>query len=203
MNANCNAKGRTKYQSKQKHRSKHSLCVMISSVFLMQTPVVHADQQQVQSQLAPVSQTTSPSWPDQISDATARGIRYSVRNTDHFLDDPLRTEPKVLHDGTSLPNDPNLLSCTYGRYGIQPETSPWMIDPHDIQANARRTAQQEQQQNHALNQSPLTLSEAMDVAICHNPQLQGTWAAIKVQAAALGEARAAYLHPHRQHQSDA
>lgn len=41
--------------------------------------------------------------------------------------------------------------------------------------------------------NPLTLAQAMDVALCHNPQLQGTWATIKVQAAALGEARAAYL----------
>jgi outer membrane protein len=41
--------------------------------------------------------------------------------------------------------------------------------------------------------SPLTLAVAVDLALCHNPQLQGTWAAIKVQAAAVGEARAAYL----------
>ena len=32
----------------------------------------------------------------------------------------------------------------------------------------------------------------IDIALCNNPQLAGTWAAIKVQAAALGEAGAAY-----------
>ncbi len=44
-----------------------------------------------------------------------------------------------------------------------------------------------------LGSTPLTLSEAVDVGLCANPQAQGAWAAIKVQAAALGEARAAYL----------
>jgi outer membrane protein len=41
--------------------------------------------------------------------------------------------------------------------------------------------------------SPLTLGEAVDLALCNNPQIQAAWANIKIQAAALGEARAAYL----------
>lgn len=40
---------------------------------------------------------------------------------------------------------------------------------------------------------PLTLSEAIDLALCHNPQVQSAWASIKVQAAQVGETRAAYL----------
>jgi outer membrane protein len=40
---------------------------------------------------------------------------------------------------------------------------------------------------------PLTLGEAVDIALSNNPQIQSTWANIKVQAGALGEARAAYL----------
>lgn len=39
----------------------------------------------------------------------------------------------------------------------------------------------------------LTLSDAIDLALCQNPQVQSTWAGIKVQAAQVGEARAAYL----------
>ena len=39
---------------------------------------------------------------------------------------------------------------------------------------------------------PLALTDAVDLALCHNPQLQVAWAAIKRQSAALGEARAAY-----------
>ncbi|HWW04233.1 TolC family protein [Collimonas sp.] len=38
----------------------------------------------------------------------------------------------------------------------------------------------------------MALAEAVDIALCANPQVQSTWAAIKVQAAALGEARATY-----------
>lgn len=40
---------------------------------------------------------------------------------------------------------------------------------------------------------PLVLGDAVDLALCNNPQIQSAWAAIKVQASALGEARAAYL----------
>jgi outer membrane protein len=40
---------------------------------------------------------------------------------------------------------------------------------------------------------PLALADAVDLALCRNPQVQSAWASIKVQAAAIGEARAAYL----------
>lgn len=40
---------------------------------------------------------------------------------------------------------------------------------------------------------PLTLSETVDLALCNNPQIKAAWAAIKIQAGAVGEARAAYL----------
>lgn len=40
---------------------------------------------------------------------------------------------------------------------------------------------------------PLALSDAIDLALCHNPQVQSAWAGIKVQAAQVGEAQAAYL----------
>ena len=40
---------------------------------------------------------------------------------------------------------------------------------------------------------PLALGEAVDLALCNNPQIRAAWANIKVQAGAVGEARAAYL----------
>lgn len=40
---------------------------------------------------------------------------------------------------------------------------------------------------------PLALGEAVDLALCNNPKIKMTWAGIKVQAGALGEARSAYL----------
>jgi len=39
----------------------------------------------------------------------------------------------------------------------------------------------------------LSLEAAVDLAMCSNPQVRAAWAAIKVQAGAVGEARAAYL----------
>jgi len=39
----------------------------------------------------------------------------------------------------------------------------------------------------------LSLETAIDLAMCGNPQVRAAWAAIKVQAGAVGEARAAYL----------
>ncbi len=41
--------------------------------------------------------------------------------------------------------------------------------------------------------APLALGEAVDLALCNNAQIKAAWAGIKVQAAAVGEARAAYL----------
>lgn len=41
--------------------------------------------------------------------------------------------------------------------------------------------------------APLRLSEAVDLALCNNAQVKMAWAAIKVQAAASGVARAAYF----------
>src|SRR5450759_1252892 len=40
---------------------------------------------------------------------------------------------------------------------------------------------------------PLALGEAVDLALCNNPQIRSAWAGIKFQAGAVGEARAAYL----------
>lgn len=39
----------------------------------------------------------------------------------------------------------------------------------------------------------LALIDAVDLALCHSPQVQAAWAAIKVQAASLGQAKAAWL----------
>lgn len=40
---------------------------------------------------------------------------------------------------------------------------------------------------------PLALGEAVDLALCNNPQIKAAWANIKIQAGVVGEARAAYL----------
>ena len=45
----------------------------------------------------------------------------------------------------------------------------------------------------AAPSQPVGVVEAVDLAMCNNPQLRAAWAAVKQQAGALGEARAAYL----------
>jgi outer membrane protein len=58
--------------------------------------------------------------------------------------------------------------------------------PGDTQASVCNSSERDHTQ-------PLTLSDAVDLALCHNPQVQGAWATIKMQAAQVGEARSAYL----------
>lgn len=41
--------------------------------------------------------------------------------------------------------------------------------------------------------APLSLIDAADLALCNNPQIKAAWAAIKLQSAEVGQARAAYL----------
>jgi outer membrane protein len=40
---------------------------------------------------------------------------------------------------------------------------------------------------------PLALGNAIDIALCSNPQIRSAWAAVKIQAGVKGEARAVYL----------
>ncbi|WP_321945846.1 TolC family protein [Paraburkholderia sp. J10-1] len=40
---------------------------------------------------------------------------------------------------------------------------------------------------------PLRLADAVDIALCQDPQVKAAWANIKLQSASVGEARAAYL----------
>ncbi|MGV3654014.1 MAG: TolC family protein [Noviherbaspirillum sp.] len=42
-------------------------------------------------------------------------------------------------------------------------------------------------------EKPLSLGDAVDLALCQSPRVEAAWAAIKVRAGALGEARSAYL----------
>jgi outer membrane protein len=41
--------------------------------------------------------------------------------------------------------------------------------------------------------TPLTLAEAVDLALCNNPQIKSTWASIKLQASEVGQTKSLYL----------
>ncbi len=81
----------------------------------------------------------------------------------YMLQDPLLTRPDVLKQGVTLPGDGASLACA----------------SQSLESQSLK--------------GPLALETAVDMALCHNPQVKATWAAIKVQAGALGEARAAYM----------
>lgn len=89
-----------------------------------------------------------------------------LNDVPYVLQDPLLTRPNVLDQGVTLPGDGASLACA----SLNPEA-----------------------QNSQAPQAPLALATAVDMALCHNPQVKAAWAAIKVQAGTLGEARAAYL----------
>lgn len=82
----------------------------------------------------------------------------------YMLQDPLMTRPEVLKNGATLPSDGEILNCRNTR-------EDGVFDFN----------------------TPLPLSAAVDMALCNHPQARSTWAAIKIQAGVLGEARAAYL----------
>ncbi len=81
----------------------------------------------------------------------------------YMLQEPLLTRPDVLKQGVTLPGDGASLACA----------------SQSLESQSLK--------------GPLALETAVDMALCHNPQVKETWAAIKVQAGALGEARAAYM----------
>jgi outer membrane protein len=77
--------------------------------------------------------------------------------------DPLSTLPPVIVDGAMLPGDTATHSC------VARVQAPGAL------------------------MLTLTLAAAVDLALCHNPQIAGAWAGIRIQAAGLGQAQAAYL----------
>jgi outer membrane protein len=81
------------------------------------------------------------------------------------LDDPFFTLPNALGNEAQFSANPQFLGC------LPPYSDQSLVD----------------------FKAPLSLSVAVHVALCHNPQLRYSWAAIKVQAGALGEAKASYL----------
>jgi outer membrane protein len=83
--------------------------------------------------------------------------------TNPFVD-PLLARPPQLDTGKTLPSDARAYT----------EAIACQLDTFDAA-------------------KPLALVDAVDLALCRNPQVQSAWASIKVQAAAVGEARAAYL----------
>jgi outer membrane protein len=99
-----------------------------------------------------------------IGFATAAHARDWVDVLSNPLVDPLLSRPPQLDLGKVLPGDQMAVQCPDGG------------------ANLRQ-----------LPDQPITLALTIDIALCNSPQSRSAWASIKVQAAQVGEARAAYL----------
>lgn len=72
-------------------------------------------------------------------------------------------------------------------------TRPPVLETGTILPGDQRPALCSEQDTALGIPASLSLVQAVDTSLCHNPQLKSAWAAIKQQAAAVGEARAAYL----------
>jgi outer membrane protein len=111
--------------------------------------------------------------------AQARDWVETVRSP--FVD-PLLTRPPQLDRGKVLPGEDS---------GVQCAGKP------DGNSNAASSGSGNGNGSVDSNELPLeqpwTLAEVLDYAVCNNTQVRSAWAAIKVQAAQVGEARAAYL----------
>lgn len=90
---------------------------------------------------------------------------------DTLLTDPLQTTPPVIETGATLPGDSVPIPC-----------------PVPVRQDVAKDFATPRMLGLALG-----LNEAVDLALCNNPQIKQAWAGIKVQAGAVGEARAAYL----------
>jgi outer membrane protein len=89
----------------------------------------------------------------------------AIGELDTSFDDPLKVRPLVLQMGSaSLPGDMQL-TCTA-----------------DIHSQLMKGSNE-----------PLSLSQSVDIALCNNPLVQTSWASLKFQTAALGEAKASSL----------
>lgn len=92
-----------------------------------------------------------------------------------------------------------LLACRFSAFGLDSQY-PFFVDPLGARPDVLEKgvvlpgdqAPAGCPEKKDISES-LALGEAVDLALCNNPQIKSAWANIKVQAGAVGEARAAYL----------
>lgn len=120
------------------------------------------------------------------------------------FEDPLGVNPAVLRGAMQYPSNlysGEIASCATADYASQAHSAQ-----QAAQRLYERTPQPEPPQEpapqgtqHPTQSSPthpipeVTLLLALDLGLCHNPQVRGAWSDIRLQASAVGQARAAYL----------
>jgi outer membrane protein len=88
-----------------------------------------------------------------------------------------------------------LMAATAVNAGDWYPTDPLFVSPAIIDTNQHGLNEQSELNCTSAKaiSSPLSLGEAIDVALCNNAQIKVAWASIKQQSAQLGQARATYL----------
>jgi len=110
--------------------------------------------------------------------------------------DPLQAEPAELDQPLRLLVPPDLLAAPPGDPGLDGFVPLELDCATRAVANDPNNAQQALHTLRAGGDSAipvLSLPLAIQLALCHNPQLRATWSQIAQQAAQLGQARSAYL----------
>lgn len=111
--------------------------------------------------------------------------------------DPLSTEPAVLHQTLQYPQSlygGEASVCATADYAAQAHTPELAAQRLLVLTNRRGLAGDTVFRNEAFNETPeLTLLLALDLGLCHNPQVRGTWSEIRQRASEVGQAKAAYL----------
>ncbi|MEX8195415.1 TolC family protein [Comamonas guangdongensis] len=117
------------------------------------------------------------------------------------LSDPLRTEPPALNRSLRVHLPPDLLESTELNPARGSAAGVDALMPIELRCASRASAERADNPQWALQtlraSSPgpipeLTLPVAIQLAICHNPQLRASWSQIAQQAAQVGQAKSAY-----------
>ena len=120
------------------------------------------------------------------------------------LADPLHTRPSKLDSDLSLQLPPELMrglskpgdlvgDVASRRTLALPCADAAQASDLDNPQQALNALQSSQQPTAFGPRPLLTLPEAIQLALCHNPQVRTSWSQIAQQAAALGQARSAYM----------
>lgn len=115
------------------------------------------------------------------------------------FEDPLFVRPAVLGQIIQHPVDLHHSAatvCATADYAARPH-SPLLAAQRLLELTSAKNQPEGQPDGEidvtGSREPELTLLSALDLGLCHNPQVRGTWSEIRVQASALGQARAAYL----------
>ena len=111
------------------------------------------------------------------------------------IEDPLHTHTPVSRQMAQYPSNlysGNVSVCITADEVTRPYVSGQVVERLLALANAQED--EGQGKDNAYSAKPVVdLLLALDLGLCHNPQVRGAWSEIRLQASSVGQARAAYF----------